>query len=701
MQRAQFQTLDPPRDDLFVVKISGHLGTREKSAVSGLLSRCRKNPERHLALEVSELKSMGGSVAASFGEYAEEAAARSVPFCVVGAAESVRSCLVARFKDVEPIFVPSISQLPAAFSRGMAAAAPEAESAQPNDDSGPSASLEPVESVRIESADAEDEIEALVEQTLAFEPTHDYDETLHSLAAAQEPLAAAADLRHAAPTVVRLLCGTGLVDHATLFCLEGDVYSFAASTNVEESDLHIPATGAFVEFLRRRDEPVSREDLAGQLSAPERRAFDRLRADMAVPIHVDQTLEGVALVGADRREAPRSELLALDLLARHVGHAVSPSSVAAAQAEPADQNLRDQLRRQRTVLRLSREFHAIDSEERLVSRLLISLIGEMGISAAVLYVEKEGVFLPDHVYGMDQSALPELRPVESGVLEGLTKPLAPIEADPALWGEEVRSLGSLGVDLLVPFRGPRVFIGILALAVRRSREDGRFDPAYLDAFLGQAGLAAEHVRAVQELEDQTLEVAKTLITLIESKSGAGSRGRTEQIARYSQRVAEALGYDPDDLRDLRYGAVLRDIGMIEIADLVLKSPRSLTPDEWKQIEGHPEAGMEILRRMGFSRHTCDVVRYHHERFNGQGYPSRLRGDAIPLGARIVAVVESYVAMIHDLPYRKALDPLEALEVLRENWEMRYDPRVIEAFLALIEQEELGDEAMDEDELLMI
>jgi anti-anti-sigma regulatory factor len=693
MQRAQFQTLAPPRDDLFVVKVSGHLGTREKSAVSGLLARCRENRDRHLALEVSDLKSMGGSIAAALGTYAQEISERRVPLCIVGASESVRSCLVARMEEIPPVFLDQLSELAKAFAEDAAS--------EHSPDSTAISTPDSTEAIPPEGdAEKPDDIEALVEQTLAFEPTHDYDQSLHSVAAAQEPLASAADLRQAAPTVVRLLSGTGLVEHATLFCLEGDNYSFAASTTVNESQLHIAATGAFVELLRRRAEPVSREDLTRQIAPAEKHTFDRLRADMAIPIHVDGTLEGIALVGVEHQTASKSDMLALDLLARHVGHAVSPQP-AAASDEGSDQELRDQLRRQRTVLRLSRELHAIESEDRLVSRLLISLIGEMGISAAILYVESEGQFTPHHVYGMDQSDLPVLKPRDARVLEKLTKPLAPIEADPALWGEGAAALGSRGIDLLVPFRGPRVFFGILALAVRRSREEGRFDPAYLDAFLGQAGLAAEHVRTVKGLEEQTLEVAKTLITLIESKSGAGSRARTELIARYSQRVAEALGYDPDEMRDLRYGAVLRDIGMIEIADLVLKSPRSLTPEEWQQIEGHPESGTEILRRMGFSRHTCDVVRYHHERFNGQGYPAKLRGDAIPMGARIVAVVESYVAMIHDLPYRKALDVMEALDVLRENWEMRYDPRVIDAFLELVEQEEMPVGAADEDELLLL
>jgi HD-GYP domain-containing protein (c-di-GMP phosphodiesterase class II) len=151
-------------------------------------------------------------------------------------------------------------------------------------------------------------------------------------------------------------------------------------------------------------------------------------------------------------------------------------------------------------------------------------------------------------------------------------------------------------------------------------------------------------------------------------------------------VARRIAYPPDQIRDLVYGTVLRDIGMIEISDLVLRSPRSLSPEEWRLIKQHPLTGVEILAAMNFSSTITDVVLYHHERFNGEGYPHGLRGAAIPLGARIVSVVESFVAMTRDLPYRAALSRGEALDVIRENWGMRYDPEVLAAFLEIVEAE---------------
>ena len=195
----------------------------------------------------------------------------------------------------------------------------------------------------------------------------------------------------------------------------------------------------------------------------------------------------------------------------------------------------------------------------------------------------------------------------------------------------------------------------------------------------------ENARLIQSLQEQTLRVARTIMALLDKRAGSEENPATELLTHYVGQVAKAMNYPGDQLRDLLYGSVLRDIGMVEVSDLVLKSPRRLTPEEWKLVQRHPISGVEIIRSMGFSDITCDVVLHHHERFNGEGYPHGLRGTAIPLGARIVAV-ESFVAMTRKLPYRAALSSEETLDILRENWEMRYDPEVVDTFVRIIESE---------------
>jgi len=215
---------------------------------------------------------------------------------------------------------------------------------------------------------------------------------------------------------------------------------------------------------------------------------------------------------------------------------------------------------------------------------------------------------------------------------------------------------------------------------------GDVDQEFLAILLNQAGVALENAVLFRDLHNRTLGVAQTFVNLIEKRGGPAARASTELITHYVGRVAHKVNYPSDHVRDLIYGTVLRDIGMIEISDLVLRSPRSLTPEEWTLIKQHPVTGVEILSAMDFSSIITDIVLYHHERFNGEGYPHGLRGAAIPLGARIVSAVEAFVAMTRDLPYRAALSRTEALEVMRENWGMRYDPEVLQAFLEIVELE---------------
>ena len=109
-------------------------------------------------------------------------------------------------------------------------------------------------------------------------------------------------------------------------------------------------------------------------------------------------------------------------------------------------------------------------------------------------------------------------------------------------------------------------------------------------------------------------------------------------------------------------------------------------DEWEDIRKHTIEGAGIMKQMRFTDVAVEVVLHHHEAYNGEGYPMGLRGRAIPLGARIVTVAESYVKMTMDRPYRKALSRAEALESLAENWGLRYDPLIVDALVRIVNRE---------------
>ncbi|EQD44039.1 response regulator receiver modulated metal dependent phosphohydrolase, partial [mine drainage metagenome] len=131
-------------------------------------------------------------------------------------------------------------------------------------------------------------------------------------------------------------------------------------------------------------------------------------------------------------------------------------------------------------------------------------------------------------------------------------------------------------------------------------------------------------------------------------------GHTERVVALSESIGRELGLSDDELTHLRWGAYVHDLGKIGVPDAVLRKPGPLTPDEWNLMQRHPEQGYHLLERLFFLSDALDVVRYHHERFDGKGYPLGLSGEEIPLLARIFAVADAYDAMTNDRPYRRAM-----------------------------------------------
>jgi putative two-component system response regulator len=160
-----------------------------------------------------------------------------------------------------------------------------------------------------------------------------------------------------------------------------------------------------------------------------------------------------------------------------------------------------------------------------------------------------------------------------------------------------------------------------------------------------------------------------------------TRGHVERVRDHAHAIARHLGWTNVQLDQLQYGSILHDIGKIHISESVLKKPGKLSAEEWVEMEKHPIAGSELIKDIPYLAPAIPVVRYHHERWDGSGYPDGLIGEAIPLAARIVAVADSLDAMCTNRPYQSAQSPQDAYdEIIRESGQL-YDPQVVEAFKA--------------------
>jgi putative nucleotidyltransferase with HDIG domain len=160
-------------------------------------------------------------------------------------------------------------------------------------------------------------------------------------------------------------------------------------------------------------------------------------------------------------------------------------------------------------------------------------------------------------------------------------------------------------------------------------------------------------------------------------------GHSQRVTDLTLRLARAMGIDGDDLDHFRRGALLHDIGKMAILDHTLLKPGPLTDEEREMIRRHPVYAVEMLQDIPFLRPALDIPRCHHEKWDGSGYPYGLKGEEIPLAARIFAVVDVWDALRSDRPYRSAISVEEACTVIQQESGTHFDPRIVEAFLSKV------------------
>jgi putative nucleotidyltransferase with HDIG domain len=190
---------------------------------------------------------------------------------------------------------------------------------------------------------------------------------------------------------------------------------------------------------------------------------------------------------------------------------------------------------------------------------------------------------------------------------------------------------------------------------------------------------------VKELQTQLLAVRTSVICalnqLLDLKD-LNTGVHSTRLAEWAVRIGRDLGLDDDCLRDLEAAAILHDIGKIGTPDNILRKPSKLTEEEYAIIKKHPEYGWAVLRAVpGFERVSLFVL-HHHEAFDGSGYPAGLQGDEIPIGSRIVSVMDSFDAMVSSRPYRKGLPLEEAVRRLQAGIGTQFDPVVTPKFIAM-------------------
>ncbi|WP_117237686.1 HD domain-containing phosphohydrolase [Thermus sediminis] len=346
--------------------------------------------------------------------------------------------------------------------------------------------------------------------------------------------------------------------------------------------------------------------------------------------------------------------------------------------------------RHKALLELSLSLEASREPLAMPQEALETLLRLTPYHGGALYLFQEGVVRPAVLAGRyppDFPRLYEAHPVRFG--EGLL-------GHPRLWEGPVyvedyarfpgalRPYAQKGLRsvLLVPLKPEGRRYGILALGsfvetIPYRKEDE-------EALRMVAKRLEEVLERLYHLEalHRTREAALKALSRVLEYRDLETQGHTERVAELSLRLGQALGFP--DLEGLRLGAYFHDLGKLALPDEVLRKPAALSTGEWRLVKTHPEVGLEILKSLPFlPKTTLNVVLYHHERWDGSGYPKGLKGEEIPLEARIFAVVDVWDALLSPRPYKEAWPKEKAREELLAQAGKTLDPRVVQVFLEMV------------------
>jgi putative nucleotidyltransferase with HDIG domain len=199
-----------------------------------------------------------------------------------------------------------------------------------------------------------------------------------------------------------------------------------------------------------------------------------------------------------------------------------------------------------------------------------------------------------------------------------------------------------------------------------------------------AARTAELSDAYAVLEQDAIEAVETLNATVDARDPY-TAGHSQRVQEIAVSIARELGIDGRELDAISHAGLFHDIGKLGVPDAILTKPAALTKQEYELMKQHPADGADIVAKFGRLRHAVPLIRHHHERWDGAGYPDRLSAGSIPIGAAIVGLADAWDAMTTDRPYHRALDPAEAEDELRRNRGTQFAPAVVDAFFRVLER----------------
>jgi HD-GYP domain-containing protein (c-di-GMP phosphodiesterase class II) len=326
---------------------------------------------------------------------------------------------------------------------------------------------------------------------------------------------------------------------------------------------------------------------------------------------------------------------------------------------------------------------AIQSIERIIQCELVTVFGEENGELVVTATHSSSITAP----AVLQAGVPLMgralartafSKVKSRYIPYLSKTdrLPPFDKELALAG--IESL------LAIPLISRDKAKGVLMLGNSRGGRFVREDAFAIEKIASQMAVALENARLYEEMRSLFINTVASLANAIDAKS-PWTKGHSERVMRLSAIIAKEMGFDDVLIERVRLGGLLHDIGKIGIIEALLEKPTTLDEDEFPPMRLHPEKGVAILAPINQLQNVLPGILHHHERYDGKGYPRRLKGREIPQEARIITVADAFDAMVSERPYKKGYSTTDALVELRKHAGSQFDPAVVECFCRYVEK----------------
>lgn len=355
--------------------------------------------------------------------------------------------------------------------------------------------------------------------------------------------------------------------------------------------------------------------------------------------------------------------------------------------------LRDNIRMRALMplFEVSKEMISETDVKGLLSLIVRIAVRETRADTACLFLidEGSGRVVREEDYGFSSSVLSEFREqcahalVETIANE--TKPVLLLPGLPVPEGFSHIPFTGESSSIVSPLSIRGKLVGMLFLG--RNGVHSPFslsDVELVSVLSGQAAAAIENARLYEKLQQSYLSTIVTLSAIAESKDFYTDK-HMKDIAEYSVDIARTLGLSETDVEHIRMAALLHDLGKIIVPDNILKKPGRLSEEEMAIIRKHPSQGAKMIESIEPLREAREIIRHHHECFDGSGYPDGLKGEEIPIGARIIAVADAFDAMTTNRPYRKALPMEKVVQELKEFSGIQFDPTIVDAFIGILRE----------------